>query len=542
MTTGSGPSAPADCVWWGWGTVAAHRPLPPELLRLLAQLLDIDGAPGHPDRPPHPPPSRLTPSLVDALTAVVGPANVTQDDADRIAHCRGKSTSDLLRIRRGDVAGAPDAVVHPASHDEVVELLRMCAGQRIAVVPFGGGTSVVGGLEPDGDGHAGTVAVDLRRLDAIVEIDTVSMTATLQAGLRAVAAESALGRHGLTLGHVPQSFEHASIGGFAATRSSGQASAGYGRFDQMVVGLVVATPVGTWRLGRAPASAAGPDLRQVVLGSEGAFGITTEVVVAVQHSPERRHYAGWRVPRFGIGIDLVRSLAQHPPGPTMVRLSDEAESAAGLSNVAGPPDQGAGGCHLLLGFEGTAADVAARRHDASRRLAAGGAVLLGDDVGAEWFAGRFRAPYLRDELVAAGGFAETIETATSWSALPTLYRATRAAIIGSMTGPCLVTCHVSHVYRTGASLYFTVIYRPVGDPVAQWNAIKATATDAIMAAGGSLTHHHGVGTVHRPWLAQEIGDVGVGVLAAIKRQLDPTGILNPGVLVERSASDPPSQG
>jgi alkyldihydroxyacetonephosphate synthase len=399
------------------------------------------------------------------------------------------------------------------------------------VVPFGGGTSVVGGLAARRDGFAGVVSLDLVRLDRLVGVDEVSMTAVLEAGLRGPQAEALLAGHGLTLGHFPQSFEYATVGGFAATRSSGQSSAGYDRFDAMVVGLTVATPRGTLELGLAPATAAGPDLRQLLLGSEGTFGVITSVRVRVRPLPETTVYDAWRFASFSEGCTAMRSLAQSRLLPTVLRLSDETET---MVNLASPGEVGAsagqGGCLAVVGHEGTREVVGARRAAVAAVLAGLGGTDLGEERGQAWADERFRGPYLRDALLDVGVLVETLETATFWSNLSTVYEQVREALSAALPG-ALVLCHVSHVYETGASLYFTVAATEADDPVAQWLAAKVAASDAIVAAGGSITHHHGVGRDHRPWLAAEIGEVGVEVLRAVKERLDPTGVLNPGVLV-----------
>src|SRR4051794_21179779 len=249
-------------------------------------------------------------TVLSALAAVVGREHVLTDDASRRLRTRGKSTPDLLRARAGDLSDAPDAVVRPADHDEVQAVLEVASRHGVAVVPFGGGTSVVGGLVARREGDAGVLSLDLVRMKRLLAVDPVSMTATLEPTLRGSDAEALLGEHGLTIGHFPQSFEFATIGGFAATRSSGQSSAGYGRFDALVLGLVVATPHGPVELGHAPASAAGPDLRQVFLGSEGAFVVITAVTVRVRAVPEATRYEGWRWPTFDAGADAMRTLAQ----------------------------------------------------------------------------------------------------------------------------------------------------------------------------------------------------------------------------------------
>ncbi|MBW3641265.1 MAG: FAD-binding oxidoreductase, partial [Actinobacteria bacterium] len=467
----------------------------------------------------------------------VGDAYVREDHRSRVRHTRGKSTPDLLRLRSGDGGDAPDVVVLPADEDEVVAVLRICAERGLAVVPFGGGTSVVGGLTATRAGRETVVALDLSRLDGLLAIDEISLTATLQPGLRTPQADALLAEHGLQLGHQPQSYEYATIGGYAATRSSGQASAGYGRFDDLVVGLRLATPEGLWELGRAPATAAGPDLRQLVLGSEGAFGVITSVTVRVRRLPAVQVYEGWRFASFAAGCDGLRRLAQDGPLPTVLRLSDEAETAIGLARgpdagTTGPASTAEGGCLVVVGHEGTAARVAQQQADTAEVLAGCGGAPLGAAPGEDWVHGRYAGPYLRDALLDVGALAETLETAAFWSALPEVYQAVRSALHDALPAtPPLVACHVSHVYPTGASLYFTVVCAQEADPVAQWKRAKAHASRTLLAAGGTITHHHGVGADHRNWLADEIGHLGVDVLMAVKARLDPSGVLNPGVLI-----------
>lgn len=477
---------------------------------------------------------RLDSDVLAAYADAVGESNVSTADEARVRHTRGKSTPDLLAAREGDFAAAPDAVVRPADHDEVLDVLRVSRTHRVAVVPYGGGTSVVGGLCADGTAFAGTVALDLARLDHLVSVDAISSTAILEAGLLGPRAEELLSAHGMTLGHFPQSFEYASIGGFAATRSSGQSSSGYGRFDSMVVGLKVATPDGTWQLGVAPASAAGPDLRQVVLGSEGAFGVITEVTVAVRPVPAERAYETWRFVSFQEGADAMRALVQGDVNPTVLRLSDELETAVNLAKPEQIGAESGGGALMLCGFEGTAQRVRRMRGEVSTVLRERGGILVGEQDGQDWAAGRFGAPYLRDALLDNGILVETVETATTWSNLPRLYAAVQDALAAALTtdaGAPMVLCHISHVYRTGASLYFTVAAKESADGRAQWAPAKAAVGDAIVAAGATITHHHAVGRDHKPWLAAEIGDQGVAVLRAVKQALDPDGILNPGVLI-----------
>lgn len=518
--------------WSGWGDPALKPVLPQAVLSLLRDGLGVRGAPGEPPRLsaielPEP---RLASKRFAGL---VGRENVRADPESRVRHTRGKSTPDLLRLRAGEAADAPDLVVLPGSHQEVLDVLALCSEERIAVVPFGGGTSVVGGLEPSADRLPGIVALDLRRMNALVALDEESWLATLGPGLRGPEAEALLGQRGYTIGHFPQSFEYATLGGFAAARSSGQASAGYGRFDELVVGLRVAAPAGTLSLGRAPRSAAGPDLRQLILGSEGTLGVITSLTVQVRPVPERRVYEGWRLPSFAEGASAFRELTQRGPRPTVLRLSDETETALNLARPGELGGNQGGGCLAIVGFEGTAEDVADRRRGAERVLRTAGGELLAD-AGEAWARERYRGPYLRDALLDAGALVETLETVTFWSSVPALYEGVCRALRESLTGqgsPPVILCHISHVYPAGASLYFTVACAAAEDPVAQWRAAKAAASDAILAEAGSISHHHGVGRDHLPWYEREVGPLGIAVLREVKARLDPVGIMNPGVLI-----------
>jgi alkyldihydroxyacetonephosphate synthase len=355
------------------------------------------------------------------------------------------------------------------------------------------------------------------------------MTAVLQPGMRGPAAEAALAEHGLTLGHFPQSFEFASIGGFAATRSSGQSSAGFGRFDDMVVGLRVATPSGDLELGSSPANAAGPDLREVVLGSEGTLGVITEVTVRVRKVAVEKVYEAWTFPTFAQGADAMRTLAQSQMLPTIIRLSDEGETMVNLASQSDIGGEGVSGCLMIVGHEG--ADVSAKRAAVGAVLERAGGTALGEDRGRAWVEGRFHAPYLRDSMLDVGVLVETLETATFWSNRERLYADVKQALETSLGEGTLVLCHISHVYETGCSLYFTVAATQGEDPLGRWLAAKAAASDAMIDAGATITHHHAVGTDHKPWLAREIGPVGVAMLQGLKQSVDPKGILNPGVLI-----------
>ncbi len=536
IVASSRPTGPyPELSWWGWGDPAQVPVLPDSVSSLLSSGLGVRAPTTRPMTVSEV--SLLSPRLdaatVAALTEVVGGANAAADHETRVRHARGKSTPDLLDLRGGETLSAPDLVLAPGSHDEVLTLLQIASESRVAVVPFGGGTSVVGGLKPaDGDFN-GLVALDLRRMNALVSLDDESRLAELEPGLRGPQAEALLAAEGYTMGHFPQSFEYATLGGFAAARSSGQASAGYGRFDELVMGLKVATPAGSLVLGRAPKSAAGPDLRQLILGSEGTLGVITSLLLAIRPLPESRVYTGWRFRSFAQGTAALRRLAQDGPVPTVLRLSDEAETALNLVRPAELGEAGAGGCLAIVGYEGAAEEVRDGRGRAESVLEALGAEPDAQ-AGESWARDRYRGPYLRDALLDAGALVETLETVAFWSRVPKVYAAVSHALRESLSAqgaPPVILCHVSHVYPSGASLYFTVGCAALEQPREQWRQAKAAAGDAIESSGGSISHHHGIGRDHLPWYQREIGSLASAVLRAVKSELDPAGILNPGILI-----------
>lgn len=525
------PSPRPRSAWDAWGDEPAH--LPPAA-RVLAKTV-LSGK-------PHPVPRRARPTLtrsrlddddLAAFAASVGASHVTRDDAVRALHLGGKSTPDLVRRRLDDPQAAPDAVVSPASHDEVAAVIDTCGRRGIAVVPFGGGTSVVGGVDPERGPHRAVIALDLSRTAALLDLDDVSLLATFGAGTTGPQAEELLAERGLTLGHFPQSFQYASLGGFAATRSSGQASRGYGRFDDLVHALRVATPAGELRLGTAPASAAGPDLRELVLGSEGAFGVITEVTVRVRPTPAATAYGAWTFPDFESGAAAVREATQRGIRATVLRLSDANETR--VNAAMGGHLSRMRGCLAVATFEGASSAEAQATRDALEAVfSTHRGASRGEDPARSWERGRFSAPALRDALMDIGVLAETLETAATWAKLPALKRAVTDALTTTLTAggaKPIVMCHISHVYPAGASLYFTVVAALTDEPQKQWMQAKDAASRAIGAAHGTITHHHAVGRDHRPYLEAEIGPLGVELLRAVKATLDPAGIMNPGTLI-----------
>ena len=549
---GDGAAHGRDMPWWGWGRPEVARELPAHALPVLQSEF---GAAAQP-RPPIGldevalSESRLPDGVRDRLVAILGSDGVRDDRAARVLHTRGKSYPDLVRQRRGDCEDAPDAVVLPGDHAAVRAVLELCAAEGVAVVPWGGGTSVVGGLEPLRAGFAALIALDLAGLDRIVSFDERSRTVVAEAGLRAPEADALLARAGWTLGHIPQSYEFVSLGGCVATRSAGQASTGYGRIDELLLGARLAAPAGEVALPALPRNAAGPRLAELLAGSEGALGVLTEVALAVRPLPERRRYEGWFLRSWPEGIEALRALEHEQEAPDIARLSDEHETELSMLLAGSGGWKGAlgrrylrlrgydGGCLGVFGWEGEADDVSARRERSAAVLRAHGAICLGQGPGRSWERNRFHTPYLRDDMIARGLLVETLETVTQWSLLDGLYAAVRSALTEALSArdtPPRVMCHVSHLYPSGASLYFTFIARgQAGEEVDQWRAAKTAACDAIVASGGSISHHHAVGADHAPWLHHEAGGGGLDLLRAAKAQLDPAGIMNPGKLLSVS--------
>ncbi len=535
--------------WWGWGEDGHAVALPPAASALLRDELGTDP---EARRPPVAldavslPDSQLPAAARERLVAAVGAEHVRDAREDRIGHAVGRSYSDLVRIRSGDASSAPDAVVRPDSAEQVAAVLAACAEHRVAVIPFGGGTSVVGGVEPVRDGMAAAVSLDLGRVASTVEVNRTSLTARLDAGLFGPEAERRLGAEGVTLGHFPQSFEYSTVGGWVATRSAGQASTGYGRIDELVEAVRCMTPAGEIGTRAVPASAAGPSTRELLVGSEGVLGVICEATVRVRPAPAYLRYEGWSFSSFAEGCAAFRVMEQAEASADVNRLSDEAETRLSMAQASAGGRMERlgrrylrlrgheGGCIAIVGFEGDEEDVERRRRRTAALLRAGGGVSLGPRPGEAWLRSRYSAPYLRDELLDRRVLVETLETATSWANLESLHAAVGDALrttLGDRGTPALVMCHVSHLYPSGASLYFTFLARQEEDALAQWRAAKTAASEAIVAGGGTITHHHAIGRDHRQWMHAEVGELGIELIRAAKERLDPAGIMNPGKLL-----------
>jgi alkyldihydroxyacetonephosphate synthase len=457
------------------------------------------------------------------------------DPRDRIEHAYGRSFPDTVRAFRGRIDHPPDAVAFARTEDDVEAVLEWAAAEDVAVIPFGGGTSVVGGVEPRvPSDRLGVVSLDLSHLDQVVEVDAVSRAARVQGGVAGPALEAQLAQHGLTMRFFPQSFELSTLGGWIATRAGGHFATVWTHIDDMVESVRAITPSGAWESRRLPGSGAGPSPDRLLLGSEGILGVITEAWVRVQPKPRFRASRAVRFKDFMIASEAVRELAQSGLNPANCRLVDALEAQQTGAN----PDPAHPFALLVLGFESTDSEV-------DGLLARGLAICRAhggewdepssSDSGAvgAWREAFIAMPYLRDALLQLGVLSDTFETAITWERWPAFHAAVTGAVREALGEPCRVTCRLTHVYPDGPAPYFTVL-APArhGDELAQWEEMKRSASDAIIAAGGTITHHHAVGRDHREWYDVQRPDLFAAALRAAKSAVDPVGVLNPGVLVD----------
>jgi alkyldihydroxyacetonephosphate synthase len=551
----------AQMRWNGWGWAGAPDPLAGRDA-VWPWLAAAFGMPALLATPPRGldsialPQPRLGEAACAALIAVLGAERVRQDAYERAFHALGRSYHDLLRLRAGDFA-PPDAVLYPRDEDDVLAVLRIAAQREIAVVPYGGGTSQVGGVSASRGGFSAVITLDLSGMDRVTGIDLVSGIASAEAGILGPDLERQLAAKGMTLGHHPQSFEFSTLGGWIAHHGAGHDSGRYGRAADWLAGVRVATPQGLLTGGDIAASAAGPDLAKLMLGSEGVFGIITAARMRIRSLPAHEEHRGWLFRDFAAGIAAIRAAVREDIPHALLRLSDAGETrgmgAFSALGREGEPRQRLEKWHrelrgfddsaaiLVAGFSGSEGEARQARRRFGRLARRLGALALGRTPGRRWREQRYLTPYLRDSLLDQGTGIDVLETAATWAKLPALYGAVRAALETAMrrNAPCenahgIVLCHVSHAYAEGAGLYFTFLFpRKLDAEIAQWHAIKRAASDAVLAAGGTLSRHHGVGEDHMPWMEREKGADGIAMLRAVKQALDPKGVLNPGKLIPR---------
>jgi len=547
--------------WWGWGleNVEFTHEDKPGLAPFAAEVLgldvrDVTAAPiGFENlRIPDP---RLPDSLRVALEDAVTEAFISVDPLDRVVHARGKSLRDLVLQRRGEFARVPDVVVRPASEDEVVAVLRAVVSADAVVIPFGGGSSISGSLEAPATETRPIVSVDLVRLDKVLEIDSSSRLARVQAGVFGPHLEEQLGAQGYTFGHFPDSFTHSTLGGWIATRSSGMQSDRYGDIADLTRGLRVVTPSGTLVTRPVPSTSTGPSVREMVLGSEGRLGIITEATVHVRRIPECRVILGYLFPTFADGVVAMRDVAASECSVSVTRVSDALETQFSFAMRIRPTLVGKlqskalsiflqhrlgydlhQMCLSFIGYEGSERHVAEQRRAVGRIVKRHGGLCIGSGPGVLYDQKKFDIPYIRDFLLDRGAVGDVSETAMQWSRLSVVYDAVTAAAYGAIAELGVqgyVMCHLSHSYHAGACLYFTFAFRPTpgGDTVAEYDIVKSAIQQAFVDNGATLSHHHAVGTEHSRWLAQDISAPGVAMLEALFEGADPGKHLNPGKIL-----------
>lgn len=517
--------------WWGWGWAdqALDEAASLALADRVRPFLPLDGALL---TPPDPGALGLAAPRLRPPAPLAG--MVRTDPHNRAAHAHGKAYRDVVRNLRGELANPPDLVAYPATEADVVAVLDWAAGVDAAVVPYGGGTSVVGGVEYRGDRP--WVSLDLSTLDCVLAVDETSRAVRVQAGILGPALEEQLRRYGLTLRHYPQSFEFSSAGGWLATRAGGHFATGYTHIDDAVEALRVVTPVGVSESLRVPASGAGPSPDRLWLGSEGALGVIIEAWLRVLPRPEFRAACALSFVEYDDAVAATRQIVQSGLRPSNCRLLDPLEAMLGA-------DATDGGSRLLLGFESADHPVDAALARAVEIGRGHSGTPSTSDTAGEWRGAFLRAPYRRDALARLGVVVETVETACTWDRFAGLHtgvvEAVAAAGVAATGAPALVSTRFSHVYPDGPAPYFTVYAAARrGAEVESWDQLKTAASEVIVASGGTITHHHAVGRDHRPWYDRQRPEPFAAALRAAKRELDPAGVLNPGILVDLAMARP----
>jgi alkyldihydroxyacetonephosphate synthase len=539
-------SQPLTRSWWGWGWEEAALSADEEaaLASGVAALLSVDGL--EPYSPPGLAGLELREPRVSPPASLAGICSTGL--RDRAAHTHGKAFRDVVRNLQGQLDNPPDVVAHPTTEDEVVALLEWCAASRLAAIPYGGGSSVVGGVEARlDDGYPGAVSIDLTAMDRVLDIDRVSRSARIQAGALGPVLEDQLRPHGLTLRHFPQSFEFSTLGGWLATRSGGHFATVYTHIDDLTESIRAVTPNGISESLRLPGSGAGPSPDRLILGSEGTLGVITEAWMRLHLRPRWRASASVHFDRFEEGVTATRVISQAGLYPANCRLLDGGEAALSAGAVGA-------GAVLVLGFESADHPVASwleraleicrdhqgkldgeARYSDTERPARGDAAVRQGAAGA-WRKSFLRAPYVRDALVRRGFVVDTFETACTWERFPALHAAAMKGAeqaVREICGAGMVTCRFTHVYPDGPAPYFSILAPGRwGDQVHQWDEIKVAVSEIVVAGGGTITHHHAVGRDHRPWYDRQRPDVFAAALRAAKSAMDPASVLNPGVLID----------
>ncbi|NMX93607.1 MULTISPECIES: FAD-binding oxidoreductase [unclassified Pseudomonas] len=527
--------------WNGWGEETTQMEMPAHGAAFLCERLGD----GHtlPD-------ASLDSALAGVPASRLAPHPLYSiEPRDRLMHARGQSLPDWLALREGVLGRYPDAVALPESVEQIRQLLALADSADLCLIPYGGGTSVAGHINPPASTRP-VLTVSLAHMNRLLDLDEQSLIATFGPGVSGPQVESQLRAKGYTLGHFPQSWELSTLGGWVASRSSGQQSLRYGRIEQLFAGGTLETFAGPLEIPSFPASAAGPDLREVVLGSEGRFGIISQVKVRVSALPEDERFYGVFIPDWPQALQAIRQLVQARVPLSMLRLSNAMETQTQLA-LAGHPNQiawlerylalrgaGEGKCLLTFGVTGNRRQNALSLRQARQHLKAFGGVFTGTLLGKKWQQNRFRFPYLRENLWQAGYVVDTLETATDWCHVDTLLHAIEASLRDCLAAEgerVHVFTHLSHVYGEGSSIYTSYVFRPAADYPAtleRWKALKQAASRTIVENHGTISHQHGVGKDHAPYLPREKGELAMAALHSLSRHFDPAGRLNPGTLLE----------
>ncbi|MBT5847423.1 MAG: FAD-binding oxidoreductase [Verrucomicrobiales bacterium] len=545
--------------WWGWGheDVSFSDADKPKLWPYLSGELGLEQV--EPTPPVkfddvHLPAAKENAPFIAALRDALAHDQFSVDKKDRLIHAAGKAFRDLFRLRRGQVDFAPDLIVYPASEVDVVAIVKAAHEHNAVLIPFGGGTNIAGCIEPKDRDERFIVSLDMCRMHRVLAVDKKSLLARIEAGVYGPHMEEQLEAEGVTLGHFPDSFVHSTLGGWVATRSAGMQSDKYGKIEDMVIALRMVTPSGTIVTRTVPNTSNGIDVRSLCVGSEGILGVITEVTVQVHRLPERKMFEGWLFPDFESGIRAIHECMRHGTMPVITRLNDPGKTAlsAAFKKVEPPLKQKIGAamkwylrnikgidftkcCMMTTAYEGDYDTFHMQRRESNRVFRKHGGVNLGEGPGNSFKEAKYDFPHVRDYLMDRGVMGDVSETSTTWDNLHNLYTKTitniQKAIRDTGVDPW-VGCHISHNYHTGASLYFTFGCRQIeGRELDQYLYIKKAAEDSFLQNGGTVSHHHAVGTEHLPWIEADLSPAGLKAVRAIKDGLDPKSVMNPGKIL-----------
>lgn len=547
--------------WWGWGQSAVtftHEDKP-GLAPFIKKMIGVDVTKVATEPVPFEDLPLAAPIISEKLRldleGAVGAENVSHEPLDRVTHTYGKSLRDLVRIRRGELPRLPDVVVYPRTEDEAAAIVRTIIDNDAVAIPFGGGTNISGSLEPPSGEQRTIVSIDMGKMDRVLEIDEMSRTARVQAGVLGPALETQLNAKGWTIGHFPDSFNHSTLGGWIATRSSGMQSDKYGDIADLTRAVRVVTPVGVLSTRSVPSTSTGPSVREMILGSEGRLGVITEATVHVHRIPAERQIYGYLFPDWTRAIGAMQALAESDAMPSVTRVSDAHEtqfsfatkkrgsvtdhfkSAALKSYLKRVRKYDLDAmCLSFIGYEGSADHVKRQKSLVSEIVKRFGGLCIGTSPGQIYDQKKFDTPYIRDFLLDRGALADVSETAAPWSQLVALHngineRARKAFDEIGVKG--YIMCHLSHSYHSGACLYFTFAFAasPKRDAIEQYDIVKHAIQQGFIDLGATLSHHHAVGTEHKQWLEQDISAAGVVMVQALVNGIDPGSNFNPGKIV-----------